>query len=228
HLVAVQGRQVPVEDDHVVVVDLGHFQAAGAVVGDVDGHPPPPQPARERAGELGFVLDDEHPHRALRSQVLPGASGSMAGPGGGSAVASGKRTLPDSPPPGAATAGTVAPCAEAPACTIDRPTPLPRAEPVRSGASRRNGWKSSPTCSAGMAGPLLDTARVACPPAVPVLSDIQPPGMLCRIAFRTRLAARWVSSAGSPVTGAGRSEQRSAGGLGPAAGHSWSRARWAI
>ena len=62
-LVAVDARQVPVEDDHVIVVLEGALQSRGAVEGDVDRHL---RPAQRRADDLGqflVVFDHEHAHR---------------------------------------------------------------------------------------------------------------------------------------------------------------------
>ena len=62
HLDAVQAGQVQVEADHVVVVDARLVDGLVPVVGDVDGVALPTQAARDRVGQVGLVLDDQHPH----------------------------------------------------------------------------------------------------------------------------------------------------------------------
>ena len=64
-VVAVDHRQVAVEDDDVVVVDADPLQRRGAVVHDVDGHGLPAQPGGHRIGEQLLVLDDEYAHGRL-------------------------------------------------------------------------------------------------------------------------------------------------------------------
>ena len=65
HVVAVEARQVAVEHEHVVADDPRLDQRVGSVRREVDGHPLPPQPARDRIGQPPFVLCDQHAH--LRS-----------------------------------------------------------------------------------------------------------------------------------------------------------------
>ena len=58
-------RQVAVEHDYVVVGVGGMGEGVLAVEGHVDGHAFPAQPSRHGGGELGVVLDQQHPHRPL-------------------------------------------------------------------------------------------------------------------------------------------------------------------
>jgi hypothetical protein len=62
HLDAVEAGQVQVQADHVVVVDAHLVDRLLAVVGDVDGVALPTQAARDRVGQVGLILDDQHPH----------------------------------------------------------------------------------------------------------------------------------------------------------------------
>ena len=62
-LVAMRARQVPVEDDDVVVGPAGPVQCAVTVEGQVDGHVFAPQACRDRLGQLLVVLDHEYSHR---------------------------------------------------------------------------------------------------------------------------------------------------------------------
>lgn len=70
-IVAVHEREVPVEDDHVVVVDADALQGGRTVVHDVDGHGLPAQSGGHRIGEQLLVLDDEYAHVACPSSVHP-------------------------------------------------------------------------------------------------------------------------------------------------------------
>jgi hypothetical protein len=63
--VTVDDREVAVQDDHVVVVDLGVDEPAGTVKGDVDGHPCGPQARGDGLRQLLVVLDHKHPHQLL-------------------------------------------------------------------------------------------------------------------------------------------------------------------
>jgi hypothetical protein len=65
HLVAGDLGQIPVEDHHVVVVDVEALQGLVAVVGDIDGHRVPPQPGGDGVGQQPFVLHHQHPHPAI-------------------------------------------------------------------------------------------------------------------------------------------------------------------
>ena len=62
HLVAVDDRQVAVEQDHVVVVDRGLVQGCRSVGDEVDGVARATQPEDERVAHDLLVLDDQHPH----------------------------------------------------------------------------------------------------------------------------------------------------------------------
>ncbi len=61
-VVAVQQRQVTVENQHVVGVEAGLVESFGTVVGDVDRHSLTPKAARNRIGHPAFVLRHEHAH----------------------------------------------------------------------------------------------------------------------------------------------------------------------
>jgi hypothetical protein len=58
----VHHREVPVEDDHVVVDRLRLLQAGGPVGGQVDGERVTPQAADDHVRQLLVVLDHQHPH----------------------------------------------------------------------------------------------------------------------------------------------------------------------
>ena len=62
HLVAGHAWQVPVERDHVVVVDLGVLKTGVSVQGGIHRHPFQAQPGGNRVRQLAVVLDHEHPH----------------------------------------------------------------------------------------------------------------------------------------------------------------------
>src|ERR1700728_1907137 len=96
------------------------------------------------------------------------------------------------------------------AWTIDSPSPEPSPWPVRSGASRSNGWVSRPTAPASTTGPVLVTDRSATPPRRPVVTSIRPGFELYARALSTRFAMSRSTRRGSPVIGAGaRTERRS-------------------
>ena len=71
-LVAVQLREVTVEDDHLVLVDERLLEAGLAVEGHVDGVGVVAQAAGEGLGHPLVVLDDQHPHE--RSPRRPAAA----------------------------------------------------------------------------------------------------------------------------------------------------------
>jgi hypothetical protein len=58
----VDAGQVPVQHDHVVVVDHGTVEAGRAVERDVDGHPVAAQPDGDGLRHLRVVVDHEHSH----------------------------------------------------------------------------------------------------------------------------------------------------------------------
>ena len=60
--VAVHGRQVTVEDDHVVVDGGRALQGCRAVVDDVDGEPGVAQALADPVGQRDVILDNEYPH----------------------------------------------------------------------------------------------------------------------------------------------------------------------
>ena len=62
HVVAVQRREVAVQDDDVVGHDARLVERRGAVRGDVHGHALAPQPAGHRGGDAGLVLGDQDAH----------------------------------------------------------------------------------------------------------------------------------------------------------------------
>ena len=62
HLVAVQLRQVAVENHDVVGIDAGLVERGRPVAGDVDSHPLTAQPAGDGGGNSGFVLGDQDSH----------------------------------------------------------------------------------------------------------------------------------------------------------------------
>jgi hypothetical protein len=62
-MVAVNPWQVPVEDDHVVVVLERALQPRGAVERNVDRHLLPPQRRADDLGQLLVVFDHKHAHR---------------------------------------------------------------------------------------------------------------------------------------------------------------------
>ena len=59
------GRQVTIEHDHVVIVDERARQAGLAVQRDIDRHPRLAQAGGDRLGQFLVVLDHKHPHRPL-------------------------------------------------------------------------------------------------------------------------------------------------------------------
>ena len=86
------------------------------------------------------------------------------------------------------------------AATIDRPSPEPWSDPVRSAPSRRNGWASWATWPASRTSPPVSTTRRARCPSAPVVTLIQPPSLLCPIALSSTLSTIRHSSAWLPVT----------------------------
>jgi hypothetical protein len=62
HVVAVHARQVAVEHEHVVAHDARLGQRRLPVARQVDRHPLPAQPARDRVGQPQLVFGDQHPH----------------------------------------------------------------------------------------------------------------------------------------------------------------------
>ena len=74
HLIAMDGRQVAIEHDHVVIVDQRARQARLAVQRDIDRHPRLAQAGGDRLGQFLVVLDHKHPHRPLllRCKVAAG------------------------------------------------------------------------------------------------------------------------------------------------------------
>ena len=122
--VAVDPRQVTVQDHDVVGVDVELGRRLKTVVRGVHRHALVAQALDQDVGERSRVFDDEHPHA-------------------GTAVrASGRPMLTRSPPSGRADRSRVPPWASAIAATIDSPRPAPWPDPVRSAPRRRNGWAS--------------------------------------------------------------------------------------
>ena len=117
--IAVDARQVAVEDDHVVAVEVELGRRLQAVVRGVDRHALVAQALDQHVGERPGVLDHQHPHA--------GTPDHGPRPGGG-----GRSTLARSPPPGLASRSSRPSCASAIAATIDRPRPEPLSVPIRS------------------------------------------------------------------------------------------------
>ncbi|GGO54812.1 hypothetical protein GCM10012287_44630 [Streptomyces daqingensis] len=77
-------REVAVEDDDVVVVDVDAFEGRRAVVDHVHGHGLPAEPCGHGIGQQLLVLDDEYAHDVNPSlshespAVPPGTGGRKA------------------------------------------------------------------------------------------------------------------------------------------------------
>jgi hypothetical protein len=65
-LVAVQLRQIAVEDDHVVALPSGKAERLLAVESEIDRHPLAPESDRDRRGELSVVFDNQDAHGGRR------------------------------------------------------------------------------------------------------------------------------------------------------------------
>ena len=61
-VVAMDRREIAIQDDDVVGHDARLVEGGGAVGGDVHRHAFSPQSARDRTGDPGFVLGDQHAH----------------------------------------------------------------------------------------------------------------------------------------------------------------------
>ena len=80
-VVAVPAGQVAVEHDHVVTADGGLGERVAAVEGDVGGHALAAQHGRDRQGELGMILDHQHPHSSSPTAGAVTRPGPCARPG---------------------------------------------------------------------------------------------------------------------------------------------------
>jgi hypothetical protein len=65
HLIAVNGREVAIEHDHVVIVDERAGQPSPAVESDIDRYPRLAQAGGDRLCQFLVVLDHKHPHSPL-------------------------------------------------------------------------------------------------------------------------------------------------------------------
>src|SRR5207237_4827298 len=61
-LVAGRAGDVTVEDSDVVAVDAQQLERGVAVTGDVGGDRLQAQAVADRLGQVGLILDDQHPH----------------------------------------------------------------------------------------------------------------------------------------------------------------------
>lgn len=109
-----------------------------------------------------------------------------------------------SPPPDRGRAVIVALWARAIALAIEMPSRTPAGE-FRRCFSRAKGSNRVGMCSAGMFGPVLAISNTALSGSWIVRISIQPPGLLWRTAFSTRLAIMRSSSTRSPRARAGSS-----------------------
>src|SRR5216683_2092438 len=189
--VAVDTGQVAVEDDHVVGVDVESGRGFQPVAGDVHGHALVSQALGYPVGKGAGVLGHQDPHTGTTAwlAVMAAARG-----------ASGSVIVTVRPPPGLACSCREPRCASVIAATIDRPSPAPSSEPVRSAPSRRNGWASPATWAwSRMSPPFSMISRAAPSPAV-VVMRIQPPSRLWLTALPITLSAIRRSSGALPST----------------------------
>ena len=124
--VTVDAGQVAVEDDDVVGVEVELGRGLQPVAGGVHRHALVAQALGQDISERPRVLDHQHPHAVTPTLVARAASGSAM--------------LTRRPPSVLARRSSEPPWAATMAATIDRPSPSPLSEPVRSAPSRRNGW----------------------------------------------------------------------------------------
>ena len=111
-------RQVPVEDDHIVGVDVELGRGFQPVAGDVHCHALVAQALGQYVGEGPRVLGHQHSHSATPARgVVVAAAG----------AASGSPMAARRPPSGRARRSSVPPCASAMAATIESPRPAKRA-----------------------------------------------------------------------------------------------------
>ena len=74
-LIAMDARQIAVEDDDVVLVDRQVTERIGAVQGDIDGHAFLAQAGGDGFGQHLVIFDDEQSHGHALSVGLPSARG---------------------------------------------------------------------------------------------------------------------------------------------------------